>query len=170
MNYGLDPAQFVRHVLRPTLTRLQLGLPAAETLILGTGLVESELRYVDQIDKANKPGPAFGLFQCEGLTHSSYWQDYLRYQPDLKLQCIRLATWFSGDFPDPREMSFNLAYSVAMCRVHYRRLKASLPPANDAMALALFHKQHYNTVRGATKVDESLKHFEFAIQLIGAIT
>ena len=164
-DYGLDPKQFVRHILRPTIQRIDLWSPAAEVLVLGTALVESHLRYVDQIDKANKPGPAFGVYQCEGPTHADYYKNFLRYDAQLRAKCIRLASWFSGDFPDPGEMVFNLAYATAMCRIHYRRIKEALPSSSDAAAMAAYHKRYYNTHLGKTKVEESVEHFEFAISL-----
>lgn len=164
-DYGIDPKQFVRHILRPTLYRIDLWSPAAEVLLLGTALVESRLRYVDQIDKFNQPGPAFGVYQCEGPTHADYYRSFLRYQPELRTKCMRLASWFSSDFPDPGELTFNLAYATAMCRIHYRRVKESLPPSRNAAAMAAYHKTYYNTKAGKTKVEESIKHFEFAIAL-----
>lgn len=166
-NYGLDPKQFVRHIIRPTLQRIELWSEAAEVLVLGTALVESHLRYVDQIDRRNRPGPAFGLWQMEGPTHHDHWEHFLRYggNTDLRWKLIRLATHFSGDHPDPGEMVFNMAYACAMCRVDYRRVKSALPPTNNAAAMADYHKAHYNSRKGKTKVEESIKHFEFAIAL-----
>lgn len=165
-DYGVDPKQFVRYILRPTLQRIDLWSPSAEVLCLGTALTESNLRYVDQIDKANKPGPAFGPYQIEGPTHADYYRHFLRYNTDLRMKCIRLASFFSGDIPDPQEMWGNWVYASAMCRVHYRRVKEALPPASDALAMAQYHKKYFNTVKGKTKVEESIKHFEFATKLI----
>lgn len=164
-DYGIDPKQFVRYIIRPTLRRIDLWSPAAEILVLGTALVESRLRYVDQIDKANNPGPAFGVFQMEGPTHADIHRNFLRFHRELSNQVVRLASWYSGDFPDSGEMVFNMAYATAMCRMHYRRLKQALPAASDAVAMTAFHKQHFNTVLGKTKVEESIQHFRFAISL-----
>ena len=163
-DYGLDPKQFVRHILRPTLRRIDLWSPSAEVLVLGTALVESRLRYVDQIDRANKPGPAFGVYQCEGPTHADYYRSYLRYHAELRMTCMRLASHFSGDFPDPSELVFNMAYATAMCRIHYRRLKAALPPTNDAAAMAAYWKKYYNGP-GKGTIEKATPHFQFAISL-----
>lgn len=166
MTYGLDPEQLVRHIIRPVLQRrLDLWSPSAEVIVLGTALVESELKYVDQIDKANKPGPAFGLWQCEGPTHADIYHNWLGSRLELKRRVLRLAGHYSGDFPDPSELVGNLFYACAMCRIHYRRVKAALPPTNDAAAMAAYHKRWYNTVEGKTRLEESVKHFQFAIEV-----
>lgn len=166
-DYGLDPKQFVRHILRPTLHRLGLWSRPAEVLVLGTALVESRLRYVDQIDKSNKPGPAFGVFQMEGPTHADIHRNFLRFNRELSNQVVRLATWYSGDFPDPGEMIFNMAYATAMCRVHYRRVREVLPAAGDARGMGAYWKRHYNTPLGKGTVEKAIEHFEFAVNLEG---
>jgi hypothetical protein len=164
-DYGLDPEQLVVHIIRPTLQYIDLWSPAAGVIVLGTGLTESKLRYVDQIDKANKPGPAYGLWQCEAPTHADYWDNYLRFQNGLREKCIGLVSRRSALFPPVDELVFNLAYAAAMCRVHYRRVKAPLPDRHDALGMAEYHKRYYNSTAGKTDVRESVKHFQFATKL-----
>lgn len=163
--YGLDPEQLARHIVIPTLRYIELWSPAAGVLVLGTGMVESQLRYVDQIDQANKPGPAYGLWQCEEPTHKDYWDNFLRFQVSLRDKCIGLVSRRSALFPPVGELVFNLAYAAAMCRVHYRRVKAPLPDRHDAAGMASYHKKYYNTADGKTDVGDSVKHFEFATKL-----
>lgn len=164
-DYGIDPEQLVIHVIRPTLQYVDLWSPTAGAIVLGTGMVESQLRYVDQIDKTNKPGPAYGLWQCEEPTHNDYWDNFLRFQVSLRDKCIGLVSRRSALFPPVGELVFNLAYAAAMCRVHYRRVKAPLPNRHDALGMAEYHKRHYNTAAGKTDARESVKHFEFATKL-----
>ena len=57
----------------------------AERLVCATALAESALRYVDQVDKAGRPGPAYGLFQMERRTHDD----------------LREGTWLRRDDPRP---------------------------------------------------------------------
>ena len=162
-SYGLDPKHFVLHVIRPALTRIQRWSPEAEVLVLGTALHESELRWLFQ----RPNGPAMGLFQMEPSTHSDCWQNWLRYpvNADLRNAVMRTASYYSGDYPDPGEMRFNFLYAAAMCRVKYLRAQPPLPVRNDAAGMAAYHKNFYNSPKGKTKVDESIRHFEFAINL-----
>jgi hypothetical protein len=134
-------------------------------LVVGTALTESELRYVDQVDKANKPGPAFGLWQHEGPTHYDDWHNFLRFNRDLKWKVTRLASHFSGDYPDPGELVFNMRYACAMARIHYRRFSAALPPVRDAIGMATYWKTHFNTKNGKGTVAKGTPHFDFAIHL-----
>lgn len=162
--YGLDPEQLVIHVIRPTLKYIDLWSPAAGVIVLGTGLVESKLRYVDQIDQSNKPGPAYGLWQCEEPTHADYWNNFLRFQNGLREKCSGLIARRSALFPPVSELVFNLAYAAAMCRVHYRRVKDPLPDRRDAGGMASYWKRHYNGP-GKGTVEKALPHFEFAGRL-----
>lgn len=162
--YGLDPEQLLRHVIRPTLLAIGCHSRAAEVLVLGTGMVESEVRFIDQIDKAQKPGPAFGIFQMEGFTHWDMHNSYLRTRAELKSKVLRLARGFSGDMPDPGEMVGNLWYAAAMCRVRYLPAKPALPAADDAKALADYYVTWYCR-GGKSTLAKSLPHFEFALSV-----
>lgn len=158
MTYGLDVDQLREYVIVPVHTRLDLRSPVADALSLGTALHESHARYIRQIK-----GPAIGLWQMEGPTHADHYRNFLKYKPELKRKVIQLATWFSGDFPDPGEMSGNLYYACAMARIHYLRVKEPLPKL-EPRALAQYWKDHYNTKLGKGTVEQALPHFERAIQ------
>lgn len=163
-SYGLDPEQLATHIIIPTLRYIDLWSPAAGVLVLGTGMTESELRYVDQVDQANKPGPAYGLWQCEKPTHDDYWNNFLRFQNGLREKCSGLVARRSALFPPVDELMFNLAYAAAMCRVHYRRVKAPLPDRHDVVGMAAYWKQNYNGP-GKGTVQKALPHFECATKL-----
>lgn len=154
---GLDSIQFRINIVRPVLTRLGLYSPAAENLVMGTAMVESGLKYITQLGR----GPARGLFQMEGATHQDIYVNYLKFRPELQ----RLVLQYVGSslMPDPDIMAGNLYYACAMCRMHYLRAPGSLPDAKDAMGLALYHKQNYNTAGGATEIEQSVKCFQQAI-------
>jgi hypothetical protein len=156
MTYGLDPQQFRLYVIRPTLQHLELHSQAAENLLLGTALQESNLKYIRQLGA----GPALGVMQMEPATHDDLWRNYLAYSPDLALK-LKSITRLAGVGAAP-EMMGNLQYAVGMARVHYRRVKAAIPAAHDARALAAYWKQYYNTPLGAGTVDEAVKHFFYA--------
>ena len=162
MDYGLDTKQFRLHVVRPVLQRIQLWSPSAENIVMGTALHESHLRYLDQVDKFGRPGPAYGVCQMEGPTHADIYRNFLANRHQLRQSVVRLTSFFTGDFPDATEMVWNLAYAVAMCRVFYRRITQALPPAERPDLLAQYWKRYYNTRAGKGTVEQALPHFEFA--------
>lgn len=162
----LDYKQVRKFVAIPACARLNLWSQSAENLILGTAMVESRLVYIDQKgrqEKIEKPGPAFGLCQMEGPTHMDLYRTILAKDRDLRRRVLECATFFTSEIPDPGEMQYNLLYSFVMCRVFYRRIPAALPAADDALAMANYHKRYYNTYLGATKVSESVEIFKEVI-------
>ena len=74
------PMEFRESVIKPTLEKMGLWSESAESLILGTAIQESRLKYRKQIGG----GPALGLFQMEPFTHDSIRNDYLDYRKELK--------------------------------------------------------------------------------------
>jgi type VI secretion system secreted protein VgrG len=114
---------------------------AAEDLLLGTAATESHLgRWDKQIN-----GPALGLYQMEPSTLSDIYNNYLYTRPTL-LQAINTATATTG--PDLDHLRFDPVYSTIMARIHYKRVKANLPDANDLIGQAKYWKTYYNTVLG----------------------
>lgn len=154
---GLDLDQLRLLVVRPTLQALSLWSPTAENLVLGTGIVESRCKYLKQIGK----GPALGIFQMEPFTHNDIWRTHL-WGTELGMKVGNLVRPFSGRAPDPTEMIWNLRYAAAMCRVHYRRIREALPE-NDAVGLAQYWKQYYNTPLGAGTVEKAIPAFAVAV-------
>lgn len=150
MDYGLDVEQFRNRIVRPVLQGLKLHSVAAENLVLGTALHESHLEYLKQLGK----GPALGVYQMEPVTHNDLWASFLAYKNDL---ADRVEHYAIGE-PDAEEMEGNLYYATAMCRIHYRRIKAALPP-NDPFQLVMYWKNYYNTSLGKGTIEEALPHF-----------
>src|SRR5262249_9508472 len=141
---GLDPGQVKALVVRPTLTLLGLWSQAAENLVLGTGMTESNLVYLKQVGG----GPALGLFQCEPATHDDIWKNYLDYNPTLTKR-VESLMFKSYHGPKYNQLVPNLAYATSICRVLYLRIPDPLPDANDAHGMAAYWKQYYNTPAGA---------------------
>ena len=157
MDLGLDLDQLRAHIVRPILNELELWSPAAENLVIGTGITESRLYYLKQMGE----GPALGIYQMEPFTHNDLWRTTL-WGTYLGARVSRLLPSFSGVSPRATEMIGNLYYATAMCRVHYRRIKEPLP-ANDAVALAKYWKQYYNTPLGKGSWEKSAVHFALAV-------
>ncbi len=141
----LDPDQFRKEVVRPTLEDIGLWSEAAEQLVVATALVESDLAYLCQIGG----GPALGLYQIEPATHASV-RRYLarKSKAPLRRRADRLlACWPSRD----AQLISNLRYATAICRLIYWRRPEPLPAAGDARGLADYWKDHFNTRAGAGK-------------------
>lgn len=152
----MDALQFRDYVVIPVLKRINLYSDAATQLIIGTFWHESAgITYIKQVG-----GPACGGLQMEPFTHHDIYDNYLAYKSELKAKIQSQANSFeaNADYPDDSLIS-NLAYQVAMCRVHYLRVSDPLPPANDIERLAKYWKQHYNTQAGKGSVEKFMRHF-----------
>lgn len=146
----LDPKQLYAFVITPVLDQLGLNSLAARRLVLGTALVESELRALDQYDRGPPVlGPALGLWQMERRTHEDIWTNYLAYRAPLR---AKVAAYLMPGVGRWEQLVGNLFYGCAMCRIHYRRRAEPLPDPDDLTALARSWKDHYNTVLGAGSV------------------
>lgn len=154
----MDAKQLLELVIRPTLKKLGLHSEAAEQLVIGTIWQESRGEYIKQLGG----GPALGLAQMEPATHDDIWRNYLAYKRTLANNITELASMQclgDGMMPDANELIGNLNYAVAMCRVHYLRVKAPLPKAGDVAGMAAYWKQYYNTPLGAGTAQEFVEHF-----------
>ncbi len=155
----IDVKQFHNNVIKPTLTVLGLGGLAAERLVLGTALVESGLKYLQQVPT----GPARGFFQMEKATHKDLWDRFLESNDSL----VKKISGLMIDGIDPFEsMAGNCYYAAAMCRIHYYRIKTRLPDYKDMTGLAEYWKKYYNTELGAGKVTSFLSHADTIIAIV----
>lgn len=143
---GVDPTQFRLLVVRPALQRLDLWTQAAENLVLGTAVHESRLVNLHQLGG----GPADGFFQIEPRTHNDLFANTLPGNPALKQKLLSMAApWPSYEL----QLTTNLLYEAAVCRLLYWRHPAPLPAADDIDGLAAYWKQYYNTPQGAGRAE-----------------
>lgn len=151
---GMDIGQFRVYIVRPVLEHLRLHSFAAENLLIGTALQESRLSYVRQLGA----GPAIGIYQMEPATHDDIWRNYLAYHHGLAalVRTLELPGWYGGE---AIEMAGNMYYATAMCRIHYRRVSAPLPAADDVHGLARYWKRHYNTALGKGTAEEFIQNY-----------
>lgn len=159
----LDPIELYCFIIRPTLTYLNSGdSKAAGILVLGTGLVESNLSHVDQkTQDLFEPGPAFGLFQMERATHDDIWRNFLQYREDLRGKIMSL----SGTYPERHlQLMSNIAYAAAMCRLKYARSPDGLPAYQDIQGMALYWKKVYNTPLGKGNPDHFMQYKSVLLQ------
>lgn len=142
-------------VIIPTLKALDAYSESAVNLLLGTCAQESSMgEYLHQVR-----GPALGIFQMEAPTHDDLWKNYLSYS-------LKYSTRIRGLMNDnakanpAHELITNLSYATAMCRMHYMRVKASLPTADDIQGLAVYWKRHYNTEKGKGRMEDFIKNWD----------
>jgi len=128
--------------IRPALLGIKLWTPAAEELLLGTAIVESDLLLRKQLGG----GPARGLFQMEPVTHDDIWANYLKYKLDLAKSISAVMT--SPAANKLLELEKNDKYASAMARAHYSRAPTPIPQAGNVQAMAKYWKDYYNTWRG----------------------
>lgn len=151
----MNAKQLLELVVRPTLIELGLHSKAAEQLVVGTIYQESLGEYIQQLGG----GPALGLIQMEPTTHDDIWGNYLIYHSALANKVTNLMSRNALHksvlgVPAVEELLTNLKYAVAMCRIHYLRVPAPLPAADDIEALGQYWKKFYNTVHGKGHVTE----------------
>ncbi len=75
----LNIKHFREQIIRPVLVRLDMHSEAAENLVLGTAIHESNLTHLVQLGG----GPALGFYQMEPATEWDLIKNYIRYKPKL---------------------------------------------------------------------------------------
>lgn len=165
---GIYIPHLKNHVIIPALSYLGLGGEQAVNLVTGTFLAEGYsggCTYLKQLGK----GPAVGPAQMEPATYRDIWKNFLS-NPKREVIAARLrnmAGTFTADnnsIPKPEAMIGDLFFAAAMCRVFYLRVPAPLPAANDAEAMANYHKLYYNTAAGKAVANENISRFYQAIK------
>lgn len=140
-------------IIQPTLRHLGLWSLAAEELLLGTALMESNLIHRRQIG-----GPARGFFQMEPATHNDIWENFLKHRTKLADRVKEVLTSERDD--RLVELEVNDKYACAMARIHYLRVSAPLPQTGDVARMAAYWKLYYNTLRGRGEVPEYIRRWK----------
>jgi hypothetical protein len=156
----INARQLTDEVIIPCLRYLGYHSEDAVDLILGTAAHESHLgHYLRQVK-----GPALGLYQVEPATHSSIWDNYLRYRPELAEKVRQLASVRSinNGIPDHSELIYNLFYSTAICRLVY--LPARPPIPSTVQGRAEYWKAYYNSSQGRGTVEKYLDDYRRLVE------
>ncbi len=110
----LNIPQFCANIVRPTLEAIGAHNRAAEDLVLGTALQESNLRYLRQLNE----GPARGVYQMEPATHDDIWENYLAFRAELS---GRVSAFLAPEQDRVDQLVWNLAHAVDLDRGAHRR-------------------------------------------------
>ena len=138
----------LKDLIDRVLEKLELYSKDAADLVLKTMKVESQLKYIRQLNN----GIAVGMGQCEPWVAVDCVTNYLSYRPDLMKKvaeacCVKLS-YFTA--PNEKDWAWiletNLAAMIAFCRLHYRRVPKTLPKTLDEQWL--YYKKYYNTEQG----------------------
>ena len=138
----------LKDLIDRVLEKLDLYSKDAADLVLKTMKVESQLKYIRQLNN----GIAVGMGQCEPWVAVDCVTNYLSYRPDLMKKVAEACCVKLSYFTDPQEKDWawiletNLAAMIAFCRLHYRRVPKALPKTLDEQWL--YYKKYYNTEQG----------------------
>ena len=118
---------------------------AAQRLMLGTAIMESNLEHLEQIG-----GPALGCFQMEPTTLADVYVRYLKQQhPELLAYVDGMRTI---GFPLSGNICFSPLFACALARVKY--WMDPHPLQNNLESLASTWKRVYNTPLGKGTASE----------------
>jgi hypothetical protein len=140
---SIDVGQF-RDLTQRVLKGINLFSHEAEELLVFTVAAES---LGGMFLRQKGGGPALGVMQMEPATHDDIWVNYLAYREELGEKVLAVSGMGNG--PDVNCLEYNLAYSIAMARIHYRRVPAPLPGVLECKKIAAYWKRYYNTYEGA---------------------
>jgi len=154
----MDLKQVLQFWVRPALSAIGFAGSAPESLMLGTGLVESGYEWLAQEDN----GPARSPWQIEKATHDDIHRTFLAYRPEL---AATVAKWGS----EADDMARSPIYGCIIGRLKYVRVPEALPAWDDPAGLAAYHKVHYNTELGAANILTNTALFKIAVQTVKAM-
>lgn len=141
-------------IIKPALSLINMYSTDAEELLVFTCAAESlGGYYLHQVK-----GPALGIFQMEPATYTDIWQNFILNNPKI-LQMIAL-NFEAPKIPSTDRVVYDLRFAALMARLHYRRVKAPIPPASDVELIWEYYKKYYNTELGAAKKKESIAKYQ----------
>lgn len=150
----MDVNNFRMELVRPALQLCGLWSEAAENLMIGTALAESNLNVVTQFGG----GPGLSFLQIEPKTYDDIIK-YLNRNDNKQLKDRVLASCFMEYFPKAECLTWNIRLAVLIARLIYWRKTQPLPAVNDVKGLAEYWKIHYNTVKGKGTIEHFIKSY-----------
>lgn len=148
----MKATQLKELIIKPALNKIDLYSKEALELVFGTACVESCAgEYIRQFPA----GPALGIFQMELATYNDLFKNYLNNRPGLK---AKVMTLYCPGMTVEENLTTNLIFAAAMCRIHY--LRASAPIPGDLSGWAAYWKKYYNTKYGKGTPEKFIKAYE----------
>ena len=142
----------IKEIEEYALYRIDAYSDDALALVVRTGMAESGYRALKGYGEGN---PAIGFFQIEPATMNDMIDNYIKYRSRYKVDLISLGMNFEKD--TIISVMSNIAVQAALCRIHYRRDKHSIPSWDDLEGQAKYWKRVYNTNLGRGTTEHFIK-------------
>ena len=150
----LNSVQLREFIIKPALIDLLIYSKDAEELLVFTCANESDGgTYLHQIN-----GPALGIYQMEPATYNDIWFNYIVNRKDIMLQLLH--SFDAGRMPSEDRLIYDLKFATVMAMIHYMRISASLPDANNVKAIWNYYKTYYNTNAGKASYTPALDNYQ----------
>jgi hypothetical protein len=136
-------------VINPVTKLIGAYKPSATALLLGTAATETHFgKWLHQ----GGGGPARGIFQIETNNPNSGHDLIMKWLDNPKRKHLFDRIWglrsnYSLITTD-QELTFNLAYQVAIARCLYLSIPRPLPKPHDVKGMAIYWKKYYNSPLG----------------------
>lgn len=138
---GICPAELQHLVIRPTLEYLGDYSKSAQTLLMATAAMESELGFHLKSEESR----GLGVFRINPRAHQLLWDGYLAKDPDLASKVRGLASQHEFLSHPHQELTTNLRYATAIAWMMYRRKNKVLPAEDDIEGMAKFWRRHFHS-------------------------
>jgi hypothetical protein len=137
---GICPSELQHLVIRPTLEYLGEYSLAAQTLLMATAAMESELGF----HLKNDHNKGLGVYQISPRSHHNLWDQYLAKDPDMASKVRGLASQHEFLMSPHHELVTNLRYATAIAWMMYKRKGKTLPAEDDIQGIAKFWRRHFH--------------------------
>jgi len=135
---GINPQDFRKYIIRPTLKKLGKWSPSLENLLLGSAAQASGLGM--ELHSA----AGVGVYKIKQELHHRVWDEFLAFDADLASKVRGFASQREFLANPDMELAINLAYSTAIAWGVYALNKADVPQnENDCDALAQCWHQYF---------------------------
>ena len=156
-----EQTQQYRSLIKRVITRMGMYSEEAEDLVLGTGLYESQYRYIRQIGS----GIAKSFWQVEVATAQDNIKSYLKYRQSKARMCasaamvpLKFTMIGTSDDEIGDMLESNIAYGIMHCRLKYWRVPKKVP--QDLEGQAHYYKKYYNSAQGKASEEEYIEQYK----------